>query len=114
MDPTNLSYKPQTAKLDKNEILEFLSPISAKWYEIGKSLGVDSNHLEGLCNSNVDKEVKLSKVLQRWLETGKSTTWDEIIRVKLSVTSKPSMYFDLYHVSIVNTCIANFEWPTSP
>ena len=109
MEPTNLrssSYKPQTAEPEKNEMLEFLSPISAKWYEIGDLLGVDSNTMEGLCNSPLSNEVKLSKVLQRWIEITESTsvTWDEIIRVKSLVTDKPSMYFDLYHayVSIVN------------
>ena len=107
MEPTNSrssSYKPQTSKPEKKEMLEFLSPISAKWYEIGDSLGVDSNTMEGLCTSNFSKEVKLSKVLQRRLEDPGPTslTWDEIIHVKSLVTSKPSMYFDLYHVSIVN------------
>ena len=107
MEPTNLrssSYKPQTTKPEKKEMLEFLSPISAKWHEIGDSLGVDSDTMEGLCNSNFSNKVKLSKVLQRWIETEEPTsvTWDEIIRVKSLVTNKPSMYFDLYHVSIVN------------
>ena len=109
MEPTNLtssSYKPQTTKPEKKEMLEFLCPISAKWYEVGDSLGVDSNTMEGLCNSNFSNEVKLSKVLQRRLEKAEaestSVTWDEIIHVKSLVTNKPSMYFDLYHVSIVN------------
>ena len=107
MEPTNLtssSYKPQTAKPEKNEMLEFLCPISAKWHEIGDLLGVDSNTMQGLCNSPFSNEVKLSKVLQRWIETEEPTsvTWDEIIRVKSLVTNKPSMYFDLYHISIVN------------
>ena len=107
MEPTNLrssSYKPQTAKPEKKEMLEFFSPISAKWHEIGDLLGVDSNTMEGLCNSNFSNEVKLSKVLQRRIDITKSTsvTWDEIIRVKSLVTNKPSMYFDLYHISIVN------------
>ena len=109
MEPTNLrlsSYKPQTSKPEKKEMLEFLSPNSAKWHEIGDSLGVDSNTMEGLCTSNFSNEVKLSKVLQRRLENAQTTsvTWDEIIRVKSLVTSKPckpSMYFDLYDVSIV-------------
>ena len=88
-------------------MLEFLSPISAKWYEIGDSLGVDSNTMEGLCTSNFSNKVKLSKVLQTWLEEAEQTsvTWDEIIRVESLVTSKPrvpSMYFDLYDVSLVN------------
>ena len=121
MEPTNLrssSYKPQTAKPDKKEMLELFSPISAKWYEIGDSLGVDSDTMEGLCTSNFSNKVKLSKVLQGWLENAEPTsvTWDEIIRVKSLVTSKPpykpSMYFDLYHNQY--TCIANFECPTPP
>ena len=102
------SYKSQSTKPEKYEMMKLFSPISAKWHQIGDLLKVDSNTMEGLRNSTFADEVKLSIMLQKWLEKSESTsvTWDEIIRVKSEVTSKPpSMYFDLYHVSIANVHI---------
>ena len=111
MDPTNLrssSYKPQNAKPEIKEIVNFLSSISARWYEIGVSLGVDSNDLEGLYRSNDSKEVKLSKVVQKWLEKAEaetaSVTWDEINRVKSSVASKPPPKPGMYFITFSYFC----------
>ena len=106
MEPTSVkssSYKPQTTKPKKHELVDFFSPMSAKWHEIGDLLGVDDDTMEGLRTSNFDNKVKLSIMLQRWLEIAEPTsvTWDEINRVWSSVTvktpRKSSMYYNLYH-----------------
>ena len=111
MEHTKLKWSSnewEIAKPKKDEILEFFYPISAKWYEIGDLLRVDDNTLGGLCTSNFSNEVKLSKVLQTWLENAEPTSvkWVEIHRVFSLVTvknpHKPSMYFNFYHVSIIN------------
>ena len=99
------SYKSQSTKPEKYEMMKLFSPISAKWHQIGDLLKVDPNTMEGLRTSTFADEVKLSIMLQKWLENAEPTlvTWDNINRVKSLVTSKPpSMYFDLYHISIVN------------
>ena len=69
--------KPQT-----HVLLEFLSSVSSKWYEIGALLGVDGNTLDGLLSTNLSNEVKLSKILQNWLNNKPtSTTWRRIIKI---------------------------------
>ena len=111
MEPTYLkssSYKPQTTKPKKHELVGFFSPISAKWHQIGDLLEVDDDTMEELRTSNFANKVKLSIMLQRWLENAEPTsvTWENVNRVKSSITiktpHKPSMYYNLYHVSIVN------------
>ena len=66
----------------KHELLKFLSSISAKWQEIGDLLGVDSDTIEGLYFSNKPNHVKMSEVLQYWLDNEPTpVTWDNIISV---------------------------------
>ena len=59
-----------------------LSSVTAKWQEMGGLLGVDSNTIDGLSYSNFPDEVKMSKMLQSWLDNEPTpATWGNIISV---------------------------------
>ena len=59
-----------------------LSSVTAKWQEMGGLLGVDSNTIDGLSYSNSTDEVKMSKMLQSWLDNEPTpATWGNIISV---------------------------------
>ena len=59
-----------------------LSSVAAKWQEMGGLLGVDSNTINSLCYSNFTDEVKMSKMLQSWLNNEPTpVTWDHLITV---------------------------------
>ena len=59
-----------------------LSSVTAKWQVMGGLLGVDSNTIDGLSYSNFADEVKMSKMLQSWLDNEPTpTTWGNIISV---------------------------------
>ena len=69
--------RPQTVVL-----LSFLSSICAKWQEIGDLLGVDSDWIDKLAFSNSSDQVKMSKMLQSWLDNEPTpTTWGNIISI---------------------------------
>ena len=69
-------------KPEKLTLLRVLSPVAAKWYEIGDLLGVDSNTIDSLSVSNYHNSVKMSKMLQSWLENEPTpVTWDNILKV---------------------------------
>ena len=68
-------------KPEKHKLLRLLSSINAKWQEIG-DLGVDPNTIEGLCHSISSDQVKMSKMLQSWLDNEPTpATWGNIIDV---------------------------------
>ena len=53
-----------------------LAPISSKWDLMSRELGVDIDDL------NKSDDIKLNKVIQKWVETKPTpTTWDNIIEV---------------------------------
>ena len=63
-------------------MLRLLSSVTSKWQEIGDLLGVNSDTIEGLCRSNSSDQVKLSKMLQSWLDNEPTpVTWDNLINV---------------------------------
>ena len=56
--------------------------VTAKWQEIGNLLGVDSDTIEMLYNSNFSDQMKMSKMLQSWLDNEPTpVTWDHFISV---------------------------------
>ena len=66
----------------KHELLKFLCSTTAKWQEIGDFLGVDPDTIEGLCFSNKPNHVKMSEMLQSWLDNEPTpVTWENIISV---------------------------------
>ena len=79
-------------KPEKRILLRILSSISAKWQEIGDLLGVDSNTIEGLCHSNFSDQVKMSKMLQSWLDNEPTpATWGNIISILDGPLQKKSL-----------------------
>ena len=65
---------------DKHELLNVLADINDKWYEIGLSLKVGDNVLNGLESEKRKNVIKLDKILQSWITTKSSPiTWDTVI-----------------------------------
>ena len=71
------------SKPKKHELLRVLSPIASKWQEIGDLLGVDSDIIEGLStSSSSSNQVKMSKMLQSWLDNEPTpASWDNILEI---------------------------------
>ena len=55
-------------KPTKYDVLIKLAPIDAKWRSIGNGLRVEYNVLQGLAESNMSNQDKLSHVLQTWIK----------------------------------------------
>ena len=65
---------------DKHDLLDILADIDDKWYEIGLSLKVGDNVLNGLESEKRKNIIKLDLVLQSWITTKSSpVTWDKVI-----------------------------------
>ena len=65
---------------DKHDLLDILADIDDKWYEIGLSLKVGANVLNGLESEKRKNIIKLDLVLQSWITTKSSpVTWDTVI-----------------------------------
>ena len=61
-----------------------MSYISDKWREIGQRLRVCSNYLNGLDQERVSNEIRLAKVLKKWIEMDGQDTpvnWKTIIQI---------------------------------
>ena len=71
------------SKPKKHKLLRLLSPIASKWQEIGDLLGVDSDIIEGLStSSSSSNQVKMSKMLQSWLDNEPTpASWDNILEI---------------------------------
>ena len=64
---------------ERNDLLNLLSKIKHKWYELGLSLQVEESVLESLQDGTNDMK-KLNKVLTSWRDTMLSpVTWKNII-----------------------------------
>ena len=67
---------------DKHDLLNLLADIDDKWYEIGLSLKVGDNVLNGLESEKRKNVIKLNEILQIWITTKSSpVTWDTVITV---------------------------------
>ena len=62
----------------KHELLNLLADISHLWPEIGLSLNVSDNVLDGLKSSQERDTVKLAKIIDSWLTTTESS-WETVI-----------------------------------
>ena len=63
-------------------MLRLLYPIYGKWQEIGDLLGVDADTIESLSTSTFSNQVKMSKMLQSWLDNEPTpATWDNILDI---------------------------------
>ena len=67
--------------LTKHELLNLLADIDEKWYEIGLSLKVSQNVLNGLTSNQFSNIYKLDQVIESWLTTTEShlVTWETVI-----------------------------------
>ena len=73
-------------------LLRLLSSITAKWQQMGDLLGVDPNTIETLCYSSFSDDVKMSKMLQSWLDNEPTpATWNNIISVIEGPLQKKSL-----------------------
>ena len=83
-------------KPEKHVLLKLLSSVTAEWQEIGDLLGVNPNTIKGLCDSNFSNQVKMSKMLQSWLDNEPTpATWDNIISIIEGPLQKKSLANDI-------------------
>ena len=64
---------------DQHDLLNILATIDAKWQEIGLGLNIRENDLSDIADKSKSNTVRLSAVLQKWMETSTSITWQTII-----------------------------------
>ena len=70
--------------------------MTANWHEIGYLLGVDSNTIDMLYTSNYSGLMKMSKVLQSWLDNEPTpVTWVNIISVIEGPLQKKSLPMEI-------------------
>ena len=75
------------------------------WYELGGFLGVDTNILDGLLNLSFSDGIKMSKMLQNFLDNQPTpATWNNIIDVIEGPLQKKTLADEIrrkvYQVSI--------------
>ena len=84
------------SKPEKYILLRMLSSVTAKWQVMGGLLGVDSNTIDGLSYSNFADEVKMSKMLQSWLDNEPTpATWGNIISVVEGPLQKKTLAYEM-------------------
>ena len=64
---------------DKDVLLNLLADIKHLWHEIGLALQVPDEEIEGLRQENLSNIIKLSKILQYWINQCVDVTWQSII-----------------------------------
>ena len=75
---------------EKHDLLELLSEVRYKWFDIGEMLGVNFADLRGLHQSNFPDSEKLSGTLQYWIDSVSSpVTWGTIVEVLRTGLSLP-------------------------
>ena len=70
----------------KIDVLEQLVCIDTEWRKIGNGLRLDPNFLEGLARNNEPDQIRLDKVLQKWMDMDghdscSPVTWEAILKV---------------------------------
>ena len=64
-----------TSNLDLDQVLEEVFDAKAKWKFIGLKLGVPKGELDAIEYSNSSIGQKLMEILDKWLQSGRNTTW---------------------------------------
>ena len=83
-------------KPEKLVLVRLLSSITDKWEQIGDLLGVDPNTIEMLYYSNFSDKVKMSKMLQSWLDNEPTpATWDNITSILEGPLQKKSLAIEI-------------------
>lgn len=63
-------------------LLKLLSSVYGKWQEIGELLGVDVDTIDTLSASTFSNQIKMSKMLQTWLDKEPTpASWDNILDI---------------------------------
>jgi hypothetical protein len=62
-----------------SDLLWQLALISHKWEHIGRALSVDNHIIIGLRGNQVDNMMRLSEILQAWIDKDEDVTWKTII-----------------------------------
>ena len=69
-----------TRKPHIHDLLYLLAEIDYSWSKIGFALYVDNNIIQGLYTQNEDNITKLTKVLNKWIDSQSCpVTWENII-----------------------------------
>ena len=69
-------------KPEKHVLLRLLYPIYGKWQEIGDLLGIDVDTIDSLSTSTFSNQVKMSKMLQSWLDNEPTpASWNNILDI---------------------------------
>ena len=77
-------------------MLRLVYSVTSKWQEIGDLLGIHLDTIEGLCYSNFSDQVKLSKMLQSWLDNEPiPVTWHNLITVIEGPLQKRSLAIEI-------------------
>jgi hypothetical protein len=63
-----------------HELLRLLAPISQKWDDIGIALRVDRHIIERLRHNETDNIIRLSEILQVWMDKDEDATWETVIQ----------------------------------
>ena len=83
-------------KPEKHVLLRLLYPISGKWQEIGDLLGVDVDTIDSLYTSSLSNQVKMSKMLQSWLDNEPTpASWDNILDIIEGPLQKKALALDI-------------------
>ena len=72
-------------KPERRDVLKQLVDIDAKWQEFGNELGLTVNFLDGLAKSLISDQIRLGKVLQKWIDMDghppcSPVTWKVILK----------------------------------
>ena len=86
----------------KIDVLEQLVCIDTEWRQIGNGLGLSSNFLNGLAQSHEPNQIRLDKVLQKWMDMNghppcSPVTWKAILDVlKGKLLQKHELVKEIY------------------
>lgn len=62
-----------------------MKPHSAAWYKIGTALNVPKQKLDAIAERSANKEKKLERLIETWMEVDEEYTWQKLIDTLLEV-----------------------------
>ncbi len=87
------------------DIFSLLIKAAKDWFELGLTLGIKVNILEGIdSNKNSDK-ARLREMLTHWLRSSPSRTWSDICNGLRSGTVQQDVLADIIEEKYKGTCI---------
>jgi hypothetical protein len=76
------------------DLVEVLTDISDVWEHIGIALGVEKYKINSIKSDNNDDIVKLSDVLQQWLDSDEDVTWGTVVETVKGQTVNKKLQVD--------------------